>query len=157
MANPRSMIPAYPTKEIQDKLKEYSRVHVYLDVKNAMTALFIPDVALSLVETTERYGTLDSSIFQAILTYSSYWKSLCAENGVECKIFASTDVGTSEYHRSIHKEYKSSRNISKDGGARDKIDEQLKEIRDVDILFIKIPKIIRFKPIIKNPKINRFF
>jgi len=131
--DPTYLIPAFPSSDISKYMKNKHVVHVYVDLKNAMTSLFIKEVSDNIVSNSEINNITDSTIFQSCLYYSAYWKNYCSKMGLDCKVFFCTDVGKSMYHRSILKSYKHRRDIT-DTSAIGIIDIKLKEIRDKNFL-----------------------
>lgn len=135
MPSPWSIINAYPPPEIQSYLDGKDRINVYVDLKNVMTALFIPEVEQEMILNTQNLGSIDSSIFQACLAYASYWKKLAYRNGLVCNIFFCADIGRSVYHLSLLKEYKIRRNIDNStGDISGVLTDELKHIRDKNFL-----------------------
>jgi hypothetical protein len=132
MPNPRTLISSYPPDTIDKafEAKHFSKVHVYLDMKNAMTSLFIEDVMNEIVWNTHNQGKIDSSIFQSLFLYSVWWKSFCVKRNVDYKMFIVTDKGISRYHRGIYEGYKAERDIASS--------ELTAEQRDVREKFLKI-------------------
>ena len=134
MPQPWTLITAYPTNEIDSYVKdEHETVHVYVDLKNVLTGWWVQDICDELILNTENYGTVDSSIFQAVINYSSFWKRWATLRGKKCKVFVCTDTGRSIYHKSIYKKYKYRREISEvqHGGITSGLmDDRVKVIRD---------------------------
>lgn len=131
MPNPWNMIPAYPPKELGDYIRKYDYTHVYVDLKNVMSSVFIPDVQSELKMNSRNYSNMyDSTIFQSALLYTSFWHRNVKSLGKKCKVFLITDWGTSLYHNSISSNYKRSRNISSVDGVHGLLDDEIKKIRD---------------------------
>ena len=77
MVSVQSIINLYPNSDIDSiiKMKDYKKVHLYVDVKNVSRSLFIPDVMQEILENkTSKY--VDSTIFQSYLYFSGVW-TLC--------------------------------------------------------------------------------
>lgn len=113
MPNPHALISSYPYKIINDVINESkpSELYVYIDLKNVLTSIFIEDVVNEIVFNSQTMTNVDSSIFQSILCAISSWKQYAIRKGLKIKIFISTDIGKTCYHRSIYKDYKKSRDI----------------------------------------------
>lgn len=112
MVSVQSIINLYPNSDIDSiiKMKDYKKVHLYVDVKNVSRSLFIPDVMQEILENkTSKY--VDSTIFQSYLYFSGVWKFYCKKHNLDLKIFYCTDDGESFYHKNIFKEYKNNREI----------------------------------------------
>lgn len=113
MPNPHTLISAYPYRIIDDIVDESNspELYVYIDLKNVLTAIFIENVVNEIVLNSQTMTNVDSSIFQSVLCSISSWKSYAANKGLKIKIFISTDIGRTVYHRNIYKGYKKSRDI----------------------------------------------
>lgn len=92
--------------------KEIDTVHLYVDLKNASTGLFVPDIVSEMVEYSKQNKTNSSAIFQANILIASNWIYWCKKRNLNCKIFFITDSGKSQYHMNLNKNYKSTRKIS---------------------------------------------
>lgn len=119
MPDPRFMMTcSIPPNELNNILSENNKnnvdtIHLYIDIKNALTALFIPEIVQEIVENTNSMDTgSDSSIFQSVLFSISAWKKWCFDRKLKLKIFFCSDRGRSNYHKEIIKEYKSNRKIT---------------------------------------------
>lgn len=134
MPSPWSLITAYPPTELDTYIKDHHEtVYIYVDLKNILVGLWVENICNEIILNTDNYGTVDSSIFQSVIAYSSYWKKWCRDRGKSCKIFVCTDTGRSQYHTSIYKKYKYRRYISnvQGGGITSGImDDRVKVIRD---------------------------
>lgn len=115
--------------KILNQLSNIDTIHLYIDLKNASTGLFVPQIAEDLVynSTTNKKGIVDSSIFQSLLFTINNWKYWCKQRDLKLKIFITNDKGKSQYHLSLDKEYKSNRSISNTTLAN--INEQLDIIK----------------------------
>lgn len=88
-------------------------IHFYIDLKNSSTGLFVPDIVQDIVSNNGimKKG-FDSTIFQSILLTISNWKYWCSQRNLKLKIFIANDMGKSEYHLTLEKEYKANRKIT---------------------------------------------
>jgi len=130
LPNPRSLISCYPPTELSNLISknDYNKLRVYVDLKNVMTSLFVEDVANEIVVNSDTMEFMDSSIFQSVVLYASYWKDYANERNLKAEIYFCTDIGRSNYHLNISKDYKCRRVIS--NTAIPDNDIKLKEIRD---------------------------
>lgn len=128
MANPWSLIGTYPPKELDNYTGGHTSLNVYVDLKNVMTGLFVESVCDEMKANTANFGSIDSTIFQSVLVYSSYWKRYAYQRGMRPRIFINCDIGRSEYHRQIYRDYKLNREISNQLMTSIN-DEQIMEIR----------------------------
>jgi 5'-3' exonuclease len=104
-----------PCPEIfkQVNMKSIDTLHLYVDVKNSSTNLFIPDAVKDIVETGRKLKSkLESSIFQSIIVTASNWINFCKQNNLKYKIIFCNDKGGSTYHKEINKLYKANRKIT---------------------------------------------
>ncbi len=95
-----------PCPEIfnQVNMKNIDTLHLYVDVKNSSTNLFIPDAVKDIIETGKRLKSkLESSIFQSIISTTSNWINFCKQNNLKYKIIFCNDKGGSTYHKEINK------------------------------------------------------
>lgn len=113
MVHPNTILTAQPTTELMEKIQEYNpkNIHIYVDLKNVSTSLFIESVAQEIVDNSLN-NEIDTSIFQSILLYSSLWKGIGNNYNYNIKIFFCNDKGHSIYHQEIYKNYKRNRKIS---------------------------------------------
>lgn len=110
---------SYPSENILEEFNKYNTdnkldtIHLYIDLKNALSGLFVPEIVEEMVNNTNALEAgVDSSIFQSILYTIYSWKNFCKNLNVNYKIFICNDKGRSSYHYNILKEYKSNRKIS---------------------------------------------
>ena len=109
------MFCTQPCMEIFDYINPNTidTIHLYIDLKNSSTNLFIPDVVQEIVETSRRMGkSVESSIFQSIILTCSNWISAARSRGFNCKIIICNDKGRSEYHTKLNPLYKKNRKIT---------------------------------------------
>lgn len=133
MPEPTQMFTCtYPIENLQNYLtanKNIDTVHLYVDVKNTATSLFIPDVVTEIVENSkELRNRTDSTIFQGLLLIASNWKYWCKQRDLNFKIFYTNDTGRSTYHRILNDSYKDNRKIT--NTTLLKYSEELLTIRD---------------------------
>jgi len=133
MPHPASMLAFYPPDDMKDMIKKSGcdTVHIYVDMKNAMTSTYIYEVKEEIVLNSKNMGGIDSTIFQSLLFYSAWWKRFCKGLGVKCEIFIQSDYGKSIYHNDINPKYKYRRYISDvdlTAEQRD-VEEKFQEIR----------------------------
>ena len=114
MPYPKTLLSSYPPKCVDELIEERKpkKIHIYVDLKNAMTSMFVPSIVEEIALNTLNSGKLDSSIFQSVLFYSIWWKKYSQQKNIPCSIFITTDTGRSEYHLQINKYYKHNRAIS---------------------------------------------
>jgi 5'-3' exonuclease len=108
-------IAAYPPSTIDKYLKNSNcnKLHIYVDLKNIQTGLWVDDIVREIVGKSESYNIVDCTIFQDLLKFCCWWRKFGKEKNLETKIFVTTDFGSSSYHKKIHKDYKSKRKIAK--------------------------------------------
>lgn len=109
------MFCTQPCMEIFDYINPNTidTIHLYIDLKNSSTNLFIPDVVQEIVETSRRMGkSVESSIFQSIILTCSNWISAARSRGFNCRIIICNDKGRSEYHTKLNPLYKKNRKIT---------------------------------------------
>jgi len=150
MPSPNSIISAYPPDNLENIIQEKQpkKLHVYIDLKNVMLSLFVIEVVEKIVVNSETMKNVDSSIFQATLYISSWWKNYAYKRGMDCDVFISTDIGRSKYHLSLDKNYKLRRTVGNVMHS-EMLDVSIKEIRDKnfnlsDKIINKIPGIYYF-------------
>ena len=148
MPNPKSILSFYPPTELEKRIddKKPKTLHVYIDLKNIMVSLFVPEIVEQIMANSKTMGNIDSSILQSIIIATSYWRKLAQRKGMNIRIFICADTGESIYHTEIHKNYKANRKISKDGIISC---QEIKDIRDrnfniADKLINKIPHVYFF-------------
>jgi len=137
--NPASIISAYPP--IEDLIglinkTNPSKIHIYVDLKNVLTSLYVKEVIQEIVYSSEndclsdnpQKKLVNSYIFQSCLFYTSFWKKISSNLNIPCNIFFCSDIGRSSYHRNIYKNYKKNREVNMLNSAPHDI--AIKEIRD---------------------------
>ena len=129
MPNPRSLLSAYPPAYFDEILQKQGskQINVYIDLKNAMTSMFVPQIVEEIALNTKNSGRMDSSIFQSVILYCCWWREYCNKKNIDCKIHISSDYGRSFYHNSIYKRYKENRLLSTT--SMTPYDEEFREIR----------------------------
>lgn len=138
MPDPRYMIacsvPPIELVNILSSNKQLDTLHLYIDLKNAATALFIPEVVEEIVLNSEAMDLgHDSSIFQSILYVVSNWKKWAHDRNLNIKIFFCSDKGRSTYHKTILNDYKSNRKITNLTLA--KYNEPMQKIKEANFNF----------------------
>jgi len=105
------IIASYPPNSLESYLKkiEPKRLRIFIDLRNVQTGLFVDDIVREIVNNTEINQCLDNTIFQDLLKYVCWWKKFGNSKGLETSIYISNDIGSSVYHKEIHKEYKAER------------------------------------------------
>lgn len=128
--HPKQLLSCYPPQSLTTIIDKpgIDTLHIYVDLKNVMTALFVQEVVNEMVSKTQTMKTADSFIFQSCLFYIGYWKEQAKQRGLNVKIFFTTDVGRSNYHKAINRDYKKRREL--DPAKYGPTDIVLKEIRD---------------------------
>lgn len=106
-----------PCLEILDSIKGNTKidtVHLYVDLKNSSSLLFIPDAVEEMInDSTKLKSQFESSIFQSILLTASNWITAAKQRGLKIKIFFCNDKGKSKYHHALNPKYKANRKISR--------------------------------------------
>lgn len=114
MPHPTALLSTYSSEDLdyiinRDRPNE---LHIYVDIKNAMTSMFVEDVCQELITLSAQNKFMDSSIFQSFIWNAAYWKGYATRNRMACKIFFFTDIGKSAlYHLRIDRDYKKNRDI----------------------------------------------
>lgn len=129
MPYPKTLLSAYPPDYFEEILIKQNpkKINVYVDVKNAMTSMFIPSIIEEIALNSKNSGKMDSSIFQSFIFYASWWKKYCLNKNIGCEVHFSTDAGRSYYHNSIYPRYKENRLIS--ATSLTPYDEEFQEVK----------------------------
>lgn len=112
--HPSSIISFYPTYAILDEivsLKNYKNINFFFDMKNIANSLYMKHAVLALIENTEKYKIIDSSIFNSLLSFISFHKLYSLKRNLNAKFFVFFETGQSYYHHNIFKKYKIKRKI----------------------------------------------
>lgn len=114
MPYPQALLALYPPQGFEEIIEQVQpeQINVYLDMKNAMTSMFVPNVIEEIVFNTKNNGKLDSSIFQSLVMYASWWRRFCLARNLRCSVHIASDYGRSAYHQSIYERYKENRRVS---------------------------------------------
>lgn len=86
-------------------------VHLYIDLKNSSTMLFIEDYLREITYNSQKNEKVDTSIFQSIFYTIYQWKRYFTNRNLKYKIFICNEYGESKYHTEIYKDYKKNRKI----------------------------------------------
>ena len=111
------IISCYPKySELDTLLNNYGKaktLNIFLDLKNSLGLLYVKNFAENMLGVSENTGKPNSMIFLSWLDWISYHYRYCMQKGIDFHIHTFADVGEYQYHKSIYKEYKSKRSITK--------------------------------------------
>ena len=113
---PSSILSYYPTYAILDEVLSYGggsyeALNVFVDLKNALQSLYMEDTVKSIVESTLRAKTTDTSIFSSIISFLSFHKLFSIKRNIKLSVYFFFETGKSYYHLNLCPDYKSSRRI----------------------------------------------
>lgn len=106
----------YPTYgDLDNLLNKYNNIkqlNIFVDLKNCLTGMYYEESLSSMVSSNmgsnQPIGDLVSSWFDFVMFHYKYMVRI----KMPIHIFCFADVGKSEYHHNIYKEYKQSRSIT---------------------------------------------
>ena len=110
--HPSSIISYYPTYAILDEIvsyKNYKKINIFVDLKNAMQTLYMEHAVVNLVESSIRSKFIDTSIFTSLISFLSFHKIYSLKRNIDIDFYVFFETGQSFYHKNIDKRYKSSR------------------------------------------------
>jgi len=116
MAEPASLLSYYPNYALLDQLlisTKKKKINFFFDIKNNIQPTYMQHAIDDILSNIKRRkGKIDTSIFEAILTFLGFHKKYALKRGIEIEIFIFFEVGNSYYHQNISKKYKISRRLS---------------------------------------------
>ena len=111
------IISCYPKyNELDTLIINYGkakRLNLFLDLKNSLGLLYVKNFAENMMGITENTDKPNSMVFISWLDWISYHYRYFMQKGIDFNIYTFADVGEYQYHKSIYKEYKSKRSITK--------------------------------------------
>lgn len=111
------IISCYPKyNELDTLISNYGkakRLNLFLDLKNSLGLLYVKNFAENMMGITENTDKPNSMVFISWLDWISYHYRYFMQKGIDFNIYTFADVGEYQYHKSIYKEYKSKRSITK--------------------------------------------
>lgn len=111
------IISCYPKyNELDTLLNNYGKaktLNLFLDLKNSLGLLYVKNFAENMLGVTEHTNKPNSMVFLSWLDWISYHYRYAMYRGIDFNIYTFADVGEYQYHKSIYKEYKSKRSITK--------------------------------------------
>ncbi len=112
--HPTALLSYYPNYAILDEIlsnSEYKNLNIYIDLKNNFQTLYMEHAILSLVESSLATKCIDTSMFNAILSFLSFHKLYSIKRNLNLNFYIFFESGESYYHKNISKKYKISRKI----------------------------------------------
>jgi len=109
-----NLISYYPTYSILDEIvnyNSYKEINLYLDLKNISQALYQEWAVQLIVESTIKSGKIDTSVFDAIISFLSFHKVYAVKRNIKVNFFIFFETGPSFYHLNISKKYKINRKV----------------------------------------------
>ena len=111
------IISCYPKyNELDTLISNYGkakRLNLFLDLKNSLGLLYVKNFAENMMGITENTDKPNSMVFISWIDWISYHYRYFMQKGIDFNIYTFADVGEYQYHKSIYKEYKSKRSITK--------------------------------------------
>lgn len=112
--HPSSIISFYPTYALLDEVfsvENYKKVNFFFDMKNIANSLYMEHAVMTLIENSERYRRIDTSIFTSLMSFIAFHKLYTIKRGIEAKFFVFFETGQSYFHQNTYKKYKIRRKI----------------------------------------------
>jgi len=102
----------YPKYEYLDSVVSATGrkdMNLYIDVKGCAQALFQEWAVKHILFNSEGSRQIDTSLFSAIMDFISFHKQYARKRDLNLKMYFFMESGKSNYHKTIHPEYKSHR------------------------------------------------
>lgn len=112
--HPGSLITYYPQYSILDEFTSDPKVDeiiIYVDIRNCLKSIYMEEVIHDLVESTNKYKKIDTSIISSLLSFISFHKKYAKKRGKKITTILFFETGRSYYHENINSKYKSTRKI----------------------------------------------
>lgn len=111
-----NLISAYPTfTELENLKSTYNpkQINVFLDLRNSLSSIYIDDVVTGMLEVTNHTHAPNLMIFLSWLDFVQFHYNFMMKNECNVHIFTFADTGDYLYHKSIYKNYKANRCVTK--------------------------------------------
>jgi len=120
----------------KDELLNKNVFNLYIDVRNCLPRLFLPEEKLSILN---GYTHGDKFIVtRSIIRLVNHWVKFFKKYGKDYNVILFSDSGDSVYHRKINKEYKNNRNNSKTKIDIDLFPNGIADLNNIDKNFDKV-------------------
>ena len=109
-ASEYNVIGYYPKYTILDELTEgHDRIDIFIDLRNAMAALYYEDFIKFITAKYIRHRMMDYTMLTSMLTFTAWHKTYAKRRKKDIHLHWFLESGSSTYHKTHHKDYKSSR------------------------------------------------
>ena len=109
-----SILPMFPTYAMLDEIvarNQYQKVVAYIDLKNCLKGIYIKDIVVNILNSSEGSRFVDTSIFSSLISLISYHKMYAHKRSLNFEFIIFFEMGSSSYHENIDKHYKRSRKL----------------------------------------------
>lgn len=108
-------ISYYPTFDELDKLVEQykpERINIFVDLKNCLSGMYLEEAAKTMLLVHADSKQPPADIYQSWLDFIAFHYRYMYSRTLDVHLFTIADVGQSQYHRNLYKDYKCNRSIT---------------------------------------------
>jgi hypothetical protein len=138
--HPSSIMPYYPKYSVLDEVvarNQYHKLIIYIDLKNCLKGIYLKDIVVNILESSNSTQFIDTSIFSSLISFIAYHKMYAHKRGVSFDFIIFFEMGTSSYHQNIDKNYKRSRTLDDFFGLKREKRERFTEILQANFQLIE--------------------
>lgn len=138
--HPSSILAYYPKYSLLDEViarNQYHKLVVYIDLKNCLKGIYLKDVVVNILESSNNTKFIDTSIFSSLVSFIAYHKMYAHKRGVSFDFIIFFEMGSSSYHQNIDKNYKRSRTLDDFFGLEREKRERFTEILQANFQLIE--------------------
>ena len=119
----------YPSWSDLDSVIDASKqVNIFVDLKNCLTGLFMKEAIQTTIDVNRGSTQPITDIFMSWLDFVLFHFRYMEKHKINMNLFHISDSGDSVYHRSIYKDYKMNRTITKFNITADLEEDEIKKI-----------------------------
>jgi len=140
MMHPSSILSYFPKYSLLDEViarNQYHKLIIYIDLKNCLKGIYVKDIVVSILESSNSTRFIDTSVFSSLISFIAYHKMYAYKRGVSIDFIIFFEMGTSSYHQNIDKNYKRSRKLDDFFGLEREKRERFTEILQANFQLIE--------------------
>jgi len=138
--HPSSILAYYPKYSLLDEViarNQYHKLVIYIDLKNCLKGIYLKDMVVNILESSNNTKFIDTSIFSSLISFIAYHKMYAHKRGVSFDFIIFFEMGSSSYHQNIDKNYKRSRQLDDFFGLEREKRERFTEILQANFQLIE--------------------
>ena len=75
--HPSSILAYYPKYSLLDEIiarNQYHKLVIYIDLKNCLKGIYVKDIVVSILESSNSTRFIDTSVFSSLISFIAYHK-----------------------------------------------------------------------------------